>query len=141
MPKRKPRVIYWDASAVLSALFKDSHSDDAMKWTRGEDVHLLTSLGYAETCAVIARLQRERILADALVEAAHEALADGPWRRLNALPDWNTMVGLSKKWPLRGADLWHLATAKTLKTELPELILLTFDLHLRKAARGEDLFR
>jgi predicted nucleic acid-binding protein len=90
-------VVYWDASVVLSALFKDGHSDDAMKWTRGEGVHLLTSLGYAESCAVIARLQRERILADALVEAAHEALADGPWRRLNALPDWSAIVGALEK--------------------------------------------
>lgn len=139
MRKVEPRVIYWDASAVLSVLFKDSHSDDAMKWVRGEGVHLLTILSYSETCAVIARLQRERVLADVLVEAAHEALAEGPWRRLHALPDWGAMVGLSRKWPLRGADLWHLATAKTLKTELPELILLTFDLHLREAARGEGL--
>jgi len=140
MRKGKPRVIYWDASAVLSALFKDSHSDDAMTWARAEGVHLMTTLGYAETCAVIARLQRERILADVLVEAAHEALGEGPWRRLNALPDWSAMVGLSKKWPLRGADLWHLSTAKTLMTQLPELTLLTFDLHLREAARGEGLF-
>lgn len=140
MRKGKPRVIYWDASAVLSALFKDSHSVDATKWARAEGVHLLTTLGYAETCAVIARLQRERILANVLVEAAHQTLADGPWRRLNMLPDWSAMVGLSKKWPLRGADLWHLATAKTLRTQLPELTLLTYDLGLREASRGEGLF-
>ena len=140
MRKGKPRVIYWDASAVLSALFKDSHSVDAAKWARAEGVHLLTTVGYAETCAVIARLQRERILAEVLVEAAHQSLADGPWRRLNALPDWSVMVGLSKKWSLRGAHLWHLATAKTLRTQLPELTLLTYDAGLREAARGESLF-
>jgi len=76
--------------------FKDSHNDHAMGWARSDGVHLMTTLGYAETCAVIARLQRERILADVLVEAAHEAPAEGPWRRLNALPDWSAMVGFSK---------------------------------------------
>lgn len=91
MRKDKLRVIYWDASAILSALFKDSHSDDALKRANEDGVHLISSLAYAETCAVIARMQRERILADVLIETAHEVLAEGPWRRLNALPEWNVM--------------------------------------------------
>jgi predicted nucleic acid-binding protein len=139
MRKDELRVIYWDASAVLSALFKDSHSDDALKRANEDGVHLISSLAYAETCAVIARMQRERILADVLIEAAHEVLAEGPWRRLNALPEWTVMLPLSKKWPLRGADLWHLATAKSLEKQLPELFLLTFDVQLGEAARGEGL--
>jgi hypothetical protein len=40
---------------------------------------------------------------------------------------------------LRGADLWHLASAKTLQEELPELILLTFDDQLMNAVTGERL--
>ncbi|MGH2424940.1 MAG: hypothetical protein ACRDF1_01465 [bacterium] len=41
------------------------------------------------------------------------------------------------KWSLRGADLWHLCTAKSLQSELPELRILTFDARLATAARGE----
>jgi hypothetical protein len=39
------------------------------------------------------------------------------------------------KWPLRGADLWHPATAKNLLNELPELVLLTFDSSLEQICR------
>jgi len=46
---------------------------------------------------------------------------------------------LSKKWPLRGADLWHLAAAKALQREFSELYVLTFDKRLGKAAKGEGL--
>jgi hypothetical protein len=46
---------------------------------------------------------------------------------------------LATKWPLRGADLWHLAAAKSLQTELPELAFLSFDLKLAAAAKGEGL--
>jgi predicted nucleic acid-binding protein len=133
-------VVYWDASAILSALFTDMHSDEAQKWARRkESMHLISSLSYAETCAVIARMQRERLVADILIKAALESLEGGPWRRLNAWPEWKIMKPLAVKWPLRGADLWHLATAKSLQKQLPELVLLSFDTRLIDAASGEGM--
>ncbi len=133
--------IYWDASAVLSVLFKDSFTDDAQMWAQKKGFHFMSTLTYAETCAVIARMQRERILADILIKASFEALEEGPWRRLTILPEWIVARSLSAKWPLRGADLWHLSAAKSLQKELPELLLLTFDNRLQKAAQGEGLPR
>jgi hypothetical protein len=35
--------------------------------------------------------------------------------------------------------LWHLAAAKSLQRDLPEIFLLTFDDKIEVAARGEDL--
>ncbi len=132
-------VIYWDASTVLSALFKDSRSEETLKWSRKQGVHLISTLAYAEICAVISRIKRERLLADVLVDAAFEALERGPWRHLNIGAEWERVKALSLKWPLRGADLWHLATAKMLQEQIPELILFTFDKKLRIAAKGEHL--
>ncbi len=134
------QVIYWDASAIISVLFRDSHSDSARTMAQKEGFHLVSTLAYAETCAVIARLQRERVLAEVLIQAAFDVLRDGPWRHLTFLPDWEMVRSLSIKWPLRGADLWHLATAKSLQNQLPELYLLTFDTRLKEAAEGEELF-
>lgn len=136
---KQPVVVYWDSSAVLSALFKDSHSVEAQEWSFKKGVHLVSTLAYAEVCAVMSRIQRERILADVLIETAYEALETGPWRRLNILPEWERFKALSSKWPLRGADLWHLAIAKTLQKQIPELLFLTFDPKLATAARGERL--
>ncbi len=132
-------VIYWDASAILSVLFKDSHSDVATNWAEKDAVHFLTTLAYAEVCAVTSRMQKEMVLSDLLIEAGFEFLHQGPWRRLAISPEWDITRELSEKWFLRGADLWHLATAKSLQKEFPELIMLTFDSRLEAAANKEEL--
>jgi predicted nucleic acid-binding protein len=84
-------------------------------------------------------MKRERMVADVLVEAVLETLENGPWRRLNAGPMWRKMAGLSKRWTLRGADLWHLSAAKSVREHLPEVKLLTFDTRLRTAAQVEEI--
>ena len=66
-------------------------------------------------------------------------MTDGRWRQLNGLPDRNTVAALAQKWQLIGADLWHLALAVSLKAELPELQLISFDERLNQAATGEGL--
>ncbi len=132
-------IIYWDSSSILSVLFKDSHSREAVEWSRKEGVHLMSTLAYTEVCAVISRLKRERLLTDVLFDAVYEVLEKGPWRRLNISPEWRKAKTLSRKWSLRGADLWHLATAKTLQIQIPELSVITFDKRLKKAAQAENL--
>ncbi len=132
-------VLYWDSSAILSALFKDRHSERAARWADRPGLHLLSALAWAEVHAVIARVEREHALPGALVKAAREVLEEGPWRRLNASPEWSHVQALSSKWSLRGADLWHLCAAKSLQDELPGLRILTFDARLAAAARGERL--
>lgn len=133
-------VLYWDASAVLSLLFADCHSVAALEWWQREGcVHLLSTLAYVETSAVIARLQREKALPDLLAQEARRYLEAWPWRRTTTQPDWESVAPLAANWPLRGADLWHLACAVTLRRQLPELQLLTFDSNLLEAARGEGL--
>ena len=133
------QVIYWDSSAVLSALFTDTHSQDAKKWSTAKGVHFISTLTFTEVTAVISRMQRERILAATLSQAAFEVLDNGPWRRISSLPDWKMIRSLSAKWSLRGADLWHLAAAKSLHKEFPELFLLSFDNRLKRAAEEEAL--
>lgn len=132
-------VIYWDASAILSALLLDEHSQDAQKWAGQSGHHFISHLSYAEVLAVLARIRRERDMAALLVDAAAEVLENGPWRRLFIVPQWNIMKDLSRKWPLRGADLWHLSVAKGLKDHFPELLLLTYDSKLNVAAKGEKM--
>jgi predicted nucleic acid-binding protein len=135
----EPVVVYWDASAILSVLFKDRHSDTALEWARRDCAHFISTLAHAEVCAVISRLRRENILSDPLVKVSFDSLRQGPWRRLSVVPDWELTQRLPQSWALRGADLWHLASVKTLQKELPELALLTFDARLLQACNGEAL--
>lgn len=139
MPEQADPVIYWDASAILSVLIRDAHSARATGAARRRVTHLLSTLGYAEVLAVIARLERERELPTVLADSARELLRNGPWRRLALQPDWASMDDLAARWPLRGADLWHLATAATLSRELPEMRIITFDSRLMAASTGLGL--
>jgi hypothetical protein len=68
-------------------------------------------------------------------------MANSAWQALNGLPDRALIVELSRKWPLRGAELWHLGMASSLKRDLPEVSMLTFDAPLLEAAIGEGLVR
>ena len=139
MKRGLPVAVYWDSSSILSVLFKDSNSKEALNWSGKKGVHLVSTLGYTEVCAVISRIKREKLLADILIDVAYKALKSGPWRYLNIWPEWEKLKALSLKCSLRGPALWHLATAKTLKKHIPELTLLTFDSTLRIAAEGEGL--
>jgi predicted nucleic acid-binding protein len=140
MGTEKPVAVYWDASAILSALLKDEHSKDAQKWANRSGHHFLSHLSYSETVAVLSRIRRERDMAEILVDAAGEVLENGPWRRLYIVPQWDIIRNLSDKWPLRGADLWHLSAAKGLQEQFPELQLLTYDAKLKVAAQGEKMW-
>ena len=133
-------VLYWDASAVLSLLFEDIHSEAALCWWQKEGaVHLLSSLAYVEVAAVIARLERTNSLNAFSTEAALAHLAAWGWRRIAILPDYNLVAPNARRWSLRGADLWHFVCACTVRRNLPELKLLTFDNRLLDAAVGEGL--
>lgn len=132
-------VIYWDSSALLSLLFTEGNSRRAKIMAERNALHLLSTLAYAEVNAVISRTMREHIVTEALAQSAHEILDRGLWRRISISPDWKMIRQLAEKHALRGADLWHLATAMTLKREFPELMLLTFDQSLKTAAETERL--
>jgi predicted nucleic acid-binding protein len=132
-------VVYWDSSGILSALFEDAHSKKVLAWLKKKGIHLISSLGYAEVCAVMSRLRREKKLSNVFLDAALDTLTTGPLRHLNIQPDRRKIISLSERWPLRGADLWHLSAAKTFAAQIPEMILLTLDERMRTAAEGEGL--
>ncbi|MCL6613892.1 MAG: type II toxin-antitoxin system VapC family toxin [Firmicutes bacterium] len=132
-------VIYWDASAVLSFLTMDEYHETAKEFYEQGGVHLLSSLSYTEVFAVLARLKRQGLLNDGQFDRTCRFLNAHPWRFATINPEREEIRRLAVRWPLRGADLWHLSFALALKREFPELILLTFDQKLRTAAEGEDL--
>ena len=131
--------IYWDASAILSIIFQDANSETARTWIESDAVHFVSSLAYAEVCAVLARLQKLKVLSDVLISAGYDLLNRDPWRRISVNPDWQAFQTLSELRSLRGANLWHLVAALKLRIDFPELMLLTFDKKLEAAAKEEQL--
>ncbi len=135
----KLAIIYWDSTALLSYLFKDRHSEQVMEKARQKGVHLVTTLTIAEVYTVISRSCREELLSEMIADTLFEILETGAWSKLNIVPDSMALRELARKWPLKGSGLWHLATAKTLQREFPELMILTLDRELARASKGESL--
>jgi len=131
--------VYWDPTCVLSAIFQDSNSEKALSMSGRKGVHFFSTLCYAQVCSVLTRIQKEKKLTEVLIDVAFATLKTGPWRRLNIWPEWTILIALSEKFSLNASNLWHLASAKTLQKQLPELTLFTFDEELKKAAQEEDL--
>lgn len=90
-------VAYWDASAVIAALFDELRSQEALAHARHLGIHLLSGLGWAEVQATMARVERERRLASVLIAAADEALRLGPWRAVHPDPSWASVRMLSRR--------------------------------------------
>jgi len=86
--------VYWDASAVLSALVRDSHSDSALKWIKKDGLHFVSTLAYAEVLSVLDRMAREKLLTKILVQSALQAFMEGPWRFLTLGPAREQMDSL-----------------------------------------------
>lgn len=139
-PAGARHALYWDASALLSALVRDRFSRTAISAAADRaTAHLISSLAVAEVHAVLARLARSGALPGPAVRNVAAALSAGPWRLVRCHPDIGDLETLAVRHPLRGADLWHLAAAADLAVSLPGLRLLTFDARLREAAVAEGL--
>ena len=132
-------VLYWDASAVLSVLVEDEHSATAQEIARKKGIHFTSTLCSAETYAVLSRLRHEGALTNILYQSAQEVFESGPWRKIFIQPDWPIIKSLSSQYLLRGVDLWHMATVKTIQRELPEVEILTFDKKLLAVAEDEKI--
>jgi len=133
------KVAYWDASAILSALVEDEHTVQAQGWLNKRGAHVVSTLSYSEVLAVLERLRRSGLVSDTLVDRSLKGFEQGLWQRLDFQPGWGDIRALASKWSLRGADLWHLSTAVSLRREIGEMVLLTFDKRLGLAAQGEGL--
>lgn len=131
-------VVYWDGSAVLSALVRCASSERALAVLRQPAVHLLSTLAWTETSAELGRLTREGALTEDERRRAREMLARGPWRLTYAYPERRFLDDPAED-TLGAAARWHLATARTLARQLPELRVLSFRARLREAARGRRI--
>ena len=132
-------VIYWDASALLSYLFRDELSDVILEQARKKGVHLVTSVTLAEVYSAIGRIYREELLPSSLIDSLFALLDAVPFSRLNVTPKSEALRDIAYRWQLKGSVLWHLATAKTLQEEFPELMLLTLDEELAEASSEEQI--
>ena len=136
-------ILYLDTSALVKRYFQEPYSDEIIaRWKSA--VQIVTSfVAYAETMASLYRKKREAELADTLIrEIAGSFLRD--WEsfiRVEVNGELNGYIDrVVEKYPFRGFDAIHLASALAIREMLPEdFVFACFDDRLSRAARSEGL--
>lgn len=130
----EPASYYWDASALLSFLVKDAFTAAARGFFEYPALHVVSSLAYAETAAVVGRMARQDVIDAGTADFLLQSLDDSGWRHVPVSPSRSILREFQSRSPLRGADLWHLGLVLTLSREYGEFGLVSFDRRLNDAA-------
>ncbi len=136
-------ILYLDTSALIKKYFKETGSDEIIsKWQTATGI-VTSSVAYAESLASIYRKKRETKFGNDKLQNILAA-----FRR-----DWNSFIRVEvtddlKEWidktvsryPLRGFDAIHLASALIVHNSLPEEFLFAcYDKKLLSAAHKTGL--
>ena len=136
-------ILYLDTSALVKRYFKESYSDDVIsRWKSAAQI-VTSFVAYAETLASIYRKKREADLEDALIRKIV-----GSFKK-----DWESFIRVEvndalksymdrvvERYPLRGFDAIHLASAIVIHERFPEdLLFACFDDELVRTAESEGL--
>ena len=136
-------ILYLDTSALVKRYFREPYSDDVLSRWKSATQIVTSSVAYAETIASMYRKKRESDLADTLIRKITETFHQ----------DWESFIRVEvndklngyidrvvEKYPLRGFDTIHLASAIVIHERLPEdFVFACFDDMLARAAQSEGL--
>ena len=136
-------ILYLDTSALIKKYFKETGSDEIIsKWQEAEGI-VTSSVAYAEALTSIYRKKRETKFGNDTLKIILDA-----FRR-----DWNSFIRVEvtddlrewidkmvSRYPLRGFDAIHLASALIVHDNLPEEFLFAcYDKNLLRAAHKTGL--
>ncbi len=136
-------ISYFDTSALIKKYVKEKGTDEVIKRWNGSKMLVVSSVAYAEFFSAMNRKMREGVLLKKELKSAIQ----------NFKSDWESLIKvevidtlnkrieeLTTKYPLRGFDAIHLASAlyfQNAKGE--ELNFICADHRLNNAAQQENL--
>jgi len=132
-------ILYLDTSALLKKYFEEVGSKEIIAKWRQASVIVTSSVAYAEALAAIHRKKREIGFDDDLLEKIRDSFKRD-WNsfiRVEVTDELNEWIeNLVSRYPLRGFDAIHLASALTVHDKLPENFLFAcYDNTLRQASQ------
>ena len=137
----KEHVFYWDSSALIKRYVEEDGSKLIRRIGEGRP-NFTAALSHAEILATFYRLRRDGRASQSELEQLLGGFSDD-WKNLLIVAYGKQVQNTAEKSiarsPLKGADLVHLASALKLVEEGLEVVLLTFDLRLEKAAQDHGL--
>jgi uncharacterized protein len=136
-------MIYFDSSALVKRYLKERGTDVVLSLTTQEQFIATSKLAYPELLSAIMRKRRSGELGEEPLRSVLDRL-DADWSDLfiiemhdELLPIVKSLIG---KYPLKGADSIHLASALWLgKMARTEVTFVASDLGLLNAAKIEKL--
>ena len=136
-------MIYLDSSALIKNYSQEPGTHRVREILSGADGCSISKIGYAEICAAFGRKNRENPK-DRRVHLIGFQRFQEDWKLLNIVELEDDLLpvicGLTEKYPLRGADAIHLASALWLERVLrDEVTFVAADGRLLEAARDEKL--
>jgi len=136
-------LIYLDSSALIKNYSQEPGTHRVREILSGADGCSISKIGYAEICAAFGRKNRENPK-DRRVHLIGFQRFQEDWKLLNIVELEDDLLpvicGLTEKYPLRGADAIHLASALWLERVLrDEVTFVAADGRLLEAARDEKL--
>ena len=136
-------MIYLDSSALIKNYSQEPGTHRVREILSGADGCSISKIGYAEICAAFGRKGRENPK-DRRVHLIGFQRFQENWKLLHIVELEDDLLpvicGLTEKYPLRGADAIHLASALWLERVLrDEVTFVAADGRLLEAARDEKL--
>lgn len=136
-------MIYLDSSALIKNYSQEPGTHRVREVLSGADGCSISKIGYAEVCAAFGRKNRENPK-DRRVHLTGFQRFQEDWKLLSIVELQDDLLpiirSLTEKYPLRGADAIHLASALWLERVLrDEVTFVAADSRLLDAARDERL--
>ena len=136
-------MIYFDSSALVKRYLKEKGTDVVLSLTAQEEFVATSKLAYPELLSAFMRKRRAGELGEEPLQSVWDRL-DADWPELfiiemhdELLPIVKSLIG---KYPLKGADSIHLASALWLEsTTRTEVTFVASDMNLLNAATIENL--
>ena len=136
-------MIYLDSSALVKRYLKEKGTDVILSLSTQEEFIATSKLAYPELLSAFMRKKRAGELEDEPLQSVLSRL-DADWPKLfiievhdELLPMIKTLIG---KYPLRGADSVHLASALWLEsTTRAGVTFVASDVNLLNAAATENM--
>lgn len=136
-------ILYLDTSALVKRYFEEPFSGEIIaRWKASCEI-VTSSVAYAEAMAAFQRKKRDAEVADDVILEL-EKLLRNEWQgfiRIEVNDELNATIDrVVRKYPLRGFDAIHLASALVVFERIPEGFLFAcFDQNLLRAARAEGI--
>lgn len=136
-------MIYFDSSALVKRYLKEKGTDVVLSLTTQEEFVVTSKLAYPELLSAFMRKRRAGELGEEPLQSVLDRL-DADWAELfiiemhvELLPIVKSLIG---KYPLKGADSIHLASALWLESMTrTEVTFVASGLNLLNAAAVENL--